>query len=120
MPRLNNVSNTLKVSLKRNYNLSSVSLLGGVVFKWPLTPRFPKLTFRQSTQIFGYMRRFIFLYASLFPKKKRGFPFGKPLYFMGFIISGNELSFCYQIFDCILICTKSAGTTSSVSYQSRV
>ena len=69
MPRLNNVSKILKVSLKRNYNLSSVSLLGGVV-KWPLTSNFPKQTFRQSTQILGYMRRFIFLYTSLFTKEK--------------------------------------------------
>ena len=77
MPRLNNVSKILKVSLKRNYNLSSVSVLCVVVFKWSVTPRFPKLTFRQSTQILGYLRRFIFLYASLFPKKKRRLPFWK-------------------------------------------
>ena len=39
--------------------------------------------------------------------------FGKPLYFMGFIISGNELFFSCKIFDGIFICAKFSPTTAA-------
>jgi hypothetical protein len=38
-----------------------------------ITSNLPKQTFLQSTQILGYLRRFIFIYASLFPKNKEAF-----------------------------------------------
>jgi hypothetical protein len=40
-----------------------------------------------------------------FQKEKEASLFGKPLYFMGFIKLGDDLSFGYQIFRCIFIGT---------------